>query len=276
MTRDSPRPQLLVPLTLCCLCCAHGAVTAQERPAASSAARAADIARYAPYPPPDVGYVTDLANLLSRKDEERIESWLWQVEEKTDVEVAVVTIQSIKDYPETDNATIESFATALFNKYGIGNLPRNDGVLLLVAKDDRKARIELGASHGRTRDADAARIMERAIIPRFKEEQYAEGITDGVKAIVHEFAGIRIGTNWTLILLITSVPFLAVISYSLFKSGKRGWGWITVGILIIVLLAVVRILLLLMGSKRGGSSAGGSGGGFGGGFSGGGGATGSW
>jgi uncharacterized protein len=118
--------------------------------------------------------VTDLADLLTRDQEEQIEQWLWQVERKTGVEMVVVTIDSIRDYPGTPNRSIEQFATAFFDKYGIGNLPKNDGVLLLVARKDRKARIELGAFCGRKRDADSTRMMERTILPRFKEGEYGE------------------------------------------------------------------------------------------------------
>jgi len=58
---------------------------------------------YAPFPTPDSGYVTDLANLLTQNQEEEIEQWLWHVEETSGVEIAVVTINSISDYPGTPN-----------------------------------------------------------------------------------------------------------------------------------------------------------------------------
>ena len=102
---------------------------------------------YGPYPPADNGYVTDLADALTKDEEEEIEKWLWQTESKTNVEIAVVTILSIQDYPGADVSSIENFATGLFNTYGIGNMPKNDGVLLLVAVKDRKARIELGGGY---------------------------------------------------------------------------------------------------------------------------------
>ena len=235
---------------------------------------------YAPYPEPDSGYVTDLAGLLNRDEEEQIERWLWQVEAETGVEIAVVTIHSIMDYPDSANDSVVSFATGLFNQYGIGNLPENDGVLLLVARNDRKARIELGKGYGRSRDSDAVRIMEGSIVPQFKNDRYAEGITGGVQGIMEEFAGVHVGVNWTLIVLIIAIPIVGVIAYSLFKSGKRGWGWVCVGILVILLLAVFKTLHTVAQSMPEGSSdswgSGGFGGGFGGGSSGGGGATGSW
>ncbi|MGE0610482.1 MAG: YgcG family protein [Pirellulales bacterium] len=256
-------------------------VPAADPPAAAKAEQGIKQNRdYGPYPRPDRGYVTDLADLLSQQEEEQIEQWLWRVESQTGVEIAVVTISSLKEYSGTQNGSIESFATALFDNYGVGNLPKNDGVLLLISKQDRKARIELGKFHGKTRDADAARIMERVIVPRFKKEEYAAGVKDGVKAIAQEFAGVRIGVNWPLVALIVAVPVLGLIAFSLFRSGKRGWGWACVGLLVIVILAIVRIIYELgkHGSDGDSSSwgAGGFGGGFGGGSSGGGGATGSW
>ncbi|QEG35946.1 TPM domain-containing protein [Bythopirellula goksoeyrii] len=254
-------------------------VAQEEPPAAVGAEQGlAQQKNYAPYPEPDSGYVTDLAGLLPPEEEEQIEQWLWDVEAKTGVEIAVVIINSIKDYPGSANDSIESFATGLFDKYGIGNLPKDDGVLLLVARNDREARIELGKSYGRSRDADAVAIMDGRIIPQFKEDRYNKGIIEGVRGLMAEFAGVRVGVNWQLIALIVAIPIVGAIAFSLFKSGKRGWGWVCVGILIILVLAVLRILAILVKSSdsSGSWSSGGFGGGFGGGSSGGGGATGSW
>jgi uncharacterized protein len=245
-------------------------------PAFASCGRAS----YAPYPAPDAGYVTDLADLLSPDKEERIERWLWQVEARSGVEVAVVTIYSIQDYPGTANLSIESFARQLFDTYGIGNMPENNGVLLLVAVKDRKARIELGAGYGNLRDRDARRIMDDEIVPYFKKSDYAGGITNGVREIIGEFAGCRVGIPWSLIILIAALPVVIAIAFSLFKSGKRGWGWVCVGLVIVLLLVVLKVVSTIIEalpeSSSGSWSSGGFGGGFGGGFSGGGGATGSW
>lgn len=234
---------------------------------------------YAPFPQPDAGYVTDIAGLLTPDEEERIERWLWQVESKTRVEIIVVLLQSIRDYPGTPNGSIEQFATALFNKYGIGNLPKNDGVLLLVARRDRKARIELGAHYGRDRDDDAKRIMDKVIAPCFKDDDYAQGITEGTRALCREFAGVRIGLPWMLIGILIAIPVVGLIAFSLFRNGKRGWGWVCVGLILVLVLAAIFILCQIvkhMPKSSSGSWSSGGLGGFGGGFSGGGGATGSW
>lgn len=240
---------------------------------------------YAPYPEPGPGYVTDLADMLSDEQEERIEQQLWRVEEETSVEIIVVLIEAMADYPGTPQDSIESFATGLFDAYAIGNMPVNDGVLLLVSRDDRKARIELGKGHGRYRDRDANQIMQGTIVPKFKQGDFAGGVESGVHGLMLEFAGVRAGPNWSLWILLALVPVLGLIAYSLFKSGQRGWGWVVVGILLVVVLALLRILVKVAvtiknaESSSGGSSSwssGGYGGGFGGGSSGGGGATGSW
>lgn len=236
-------------------------------------------ASYAPWPEPDHGYVTDLAQVLSPQEEERIEQWLWQVETRTGVEVIVVTVYSIRDFPGTDNGSIESFAHGLFDAYGVGNLPANNGVLIVVAVGDRKARIELGKGYGHTRDADAQRIMDDVMIPAFRDGNYAGGITEAVKAVAHEFAGVRIGFPWALVYLGVGVLAALLIGISLVRNGKKGWGWVFVGLALVLLLTLLWILYFtlraLPRTSSSGWSAGGAGG-FGGGSSGGGGASGSW
>ncbi len=255
---------------------------------------------YSPYPNPDAGYVTDLANLLTDKQEEQLERLLFAREKETGVEIAVVTISSIKDFPGTSNRTIEEFATALFNSYGIGNMPKNDGVLLLIARRDRKARIELGAGYGHRRDSDSRRIMDRKIIPSFKKGRYAKGIIKGTESLVHEFAHIPLIPAWVVIVALGIFAYvLILVVISLFRNGKRGWGWICTGLLIVALLGLSWLIAKFYRKTRtalaagfnatgydgggydggwfdGGGFSGGFGGGFGGGFSGGGGATGSW
>ena len=231
-----------------------------------------------PWPKPDRGYVTDLGHLLRKSKEEQIERWLWKTEKETGVEIAVVTIKSMNDYPDTGTGTIEQFAAGMFNHYGIGNLPENDGVLLLVSKQDRKARIELGAGYGHRRDRDAERIMQGTIVPAFKKDDYSGGITNGVKQLTLEFAEVRVGLNWPLIMMMGTVPVLGLIAFSLFRNGKRGWGWVCVGLIAVLIFAIFRMMGRVI-EDAGDSdswSSGGYGGGFGGGFSGGGGATGSW
>ena len=253
------------------------ALTALLLSAAPLSAQEGTAAEYYPFPEPDSGYVTDLADLMPEGEEELLEQLLWKVESESGVEIIVVTIYSRKDFPDAPNGSIEEFAAGLFNSYGIGNLPANNGVLLLVASKDRRARIELGAGYGRMRDGEAERIMSKTIVPQFRKGKYSAGITDGVHAIVEEFADLEVGLNWFNIILLASIPVLLMILISLLINGKRGWGWVVVGLLVVLVLLAVQIAIALRQSA-GASSGWSSGGlgGFGGGFSGGGGATGSW
>ena len=234
-----------------------------------------EVIDYSPYPQPDSGYVTDIANFLTLEQEERIEQKLWRCESETGVEIAVVLINQMSDYKAPQ--TIEGFATGLFNKYGIGNLPKNDGILILISKDDRKMRIELGEFYGHSRDGDAQRIVNK-VTSYFKNGDYSKGVIKGVDEVLYEFAGL--GTNWLLIGLLIAVPVIILIIISLFKNGKKGWGWIMVGVLFVVILAILQIVFHVLkhtsSSNSSGWSSGGFGGGFGGGSSGGGGASGGW
>jgi uncharacterized protein len=273
--RQSLKTERSVPflfLTLCVMLLAMTAAAQRSEPMRKGI-------DYSPYPNPDSGYVTDIAGLLSRDEEERIEHVLWQVESNKKVEIIVVTINSIGDYPGVKAASIEEFARKLFDTYGIGNMPANNGVLLLVASGDRNARIELGAAYGHGRDADAQRIMDREILPHFRNGNYAKGISKGVEAIIRDFAGMRILRLWHTVATAAIVLTLILVAVSLFLTGKRGWGWVVVGIIVVILLALINIIsTIIKNLPQGDSSGWGSGGmgGFGGGFSGGGGATGSW
>lgn len=234
---------------------------------------------YSPYPQPDSGYVTDYANLLTKEEEERIEKWLWQVEYRSKVEIIVFTIKSVKDYPGTSKDSVDSFATGLFDAYRIGNMPQNDGVLLLISSEDRRARIELGASYGRSRDGDALKIMDSIIVPQFKKGDYVAGITLGTEALIEEFANMRIGFPWHIVWIALGSLGSLLVGISLLKNGKRGWGYVFIGLAIVLILVVIYLTVKFVQQlPKGDSDSWGSGGmgGFGGGFSGGGGASGSW
>jgi len=235
---------------------------------------------YGPYPTPASGYVTDIADRLTAEEEELIEKWLWQVESRKNIEMAVVIINSTKDYPGTDNGSIESFATGLFNAYKIGNKAKNDGILFLVAVSDRKSRIELGAYYGNDHDGISSNIMEKSIIPHFKSGKYNKGILSGTRAIMKEFAGMAPLQMKNLVIISLVIILLMFIAASLWVNGKKGWAWATIGILITLIIMIIRTGITIAEHMPKTSSdswsSGGFGGGFGGGFSGGGGATGSW
>jgi uncharacterized protein len=231
---------------------------------------------YAPFPRPDAGYVTDTVGLLTREQEQQLESQLLETEKRSGVEIIVVTIRSMRDYPGTPNLSIEEFAQALFRAYGVGNMPKNNGVLLLVVSQDRKAKIELGAGYDPARDKDADRIMRWKIVPRFRQGRYAEGITSGVKALSREFGGTVSVPRWVFWAIAGAIVVLIPVTISLFRNGKRSWGWVVLGLILVLVLALIWLGRRAVETASNANGEPGGLGGFGGGFSGGGGATGSW
>jgi uncharacterized protein len=222
-----------------------------------------------PSKPPNDSFIVDEANLIDPATTKQINELIFQVWNEQRIPIYVVTIPSLANY-EASGVSIEEYASSLFNTWGIGSPSRNYGVLLLVSKGDRKARIELGKAYEHRYDNAANDIMQNLIIPNFKANEYALGISEGVRGISAFVRGQNIPLPkqpwWVWPVFIGSVILIIAVIVSLFKNGRSGWGWA-----LIILLATLIGYLLWAATKAGGSS-----GGFGGGSSGGGGATGSW
>jgi uncharacterized protein len=137
----------------------------------------------AEYPKAKDLYVNDFANLLTAKDAIAIRTALAKLRDGAGVQAVVVTIRSIHGYG-TGDQTIESFATNLFNKWGIGDSERNDGVLILMAVKDRKVRIELGSGYGSGYNAQMQGVIDQQMLPYFKEKNYSLGILEGTDSVV--------------------------------------------------------------------------------------------
>lgn len=123
-------------------------------------------------------YINDFAGIITPEAAENIQNMLENVRKERGVEMTVVTIRSRHDYGDWN--AIEPFATALFNKWGVGNAKRNDGIMILVAWQDRDMRIELGAGYPPIFDDRVKRVIDHHFIPWFRDEKYAEGIEAGV------------------------------------------------------------------------------------------------
>ena len=124
------------------------------------------------------GYVNDFAGLLSADAKSQLEARLSQLEKDTTAQVAIVTIKSL------EGDSIEDYAYKLFEKWGIGQKDKNNGVLFLVAIDDREMRIEVGYGlEPIITDGRAGRIRDNDVVPKFKNYDYEGGIVDGAAAI---------------------------------------------------------------------------------------------
>jgi uncharacterized protein len=231
------------------------------------------------------GRVNDLAEMLPEQSEASINARLRQLEEEYGAQVVVLTVPSLA------GDSLEDFSLRVVETWKLGRGDTDDGVLFLIARDDRMMRIEVGYGlEPVLTDALSRRILDRVVRPRFREGDFVTGIEEGVESIVAAVAGQteqlpaeqeRRGPSATpfvfascLIQLLFVIVVLWLINRlsRLFRGGAwathrgRG-GW-------------VAPVVLGGGRRRGGGWGGGgfSGGGFsgGGGSFGGGGASGSW
>jgi len=130
--------------------------------------------------PPLTGRVVDQAGILSPATRDRLNAMLIEHERATTNQVVVVTLASLQGY------TIENFGYQLGRHWGIGQKGKNNGVLLIIAPNERKVRIEVGYGlEGILTDADSRVIIERDIKPAFKQGDYDTGTLDGTRAILH-------------------------------------------------------------------------------------------
>jgi uncharacterized protein len=212
--------------------------------------------------PPAVGFVNDHAGLLTESMRARLESFLDQVRKKTGAEFAVLTMRSTA--PEEPSV----YKTQVFERWGLGRAGEDDGLLMLVAVEEREVRFETGYGlEGALPDAWQSRLVRREVAPRFREGQYEEGIRVAVLATAARIAGEKgVTLTWDGRELRYREP-----------SGRLP-GWVR----ILILVTVVVIVIAAMRSQSGGPGTpfggrrfrrgmwyGGWGGGFGGGLGGG-------
>lgn len=132
----------------------------------------------APNYPELSGRITDQAGLLSPQDKADLESTLAELEQTSTDQIAVVTVKSLDGY------AIEDYGIGLARKWGIGQKGKDNGILLIVAPNDRKVRIEVGRRlEPFMTDTMSALIIQNAILPKFRRGDYAGGIKDGVRDI---------------------------------------------------------------------------------------------
>jgi uncharacterized protein len=226
--------------------------------------------------------VNDFAHMLASDEVQKLEAKLVDFDNTSSVQITIVTVNSL------GNMEVSDYAVKLFNKWGIGQKGKENGVLLLVAKEDRKAWITTGrGTEGVLTDARSGQIFRNQIVPAFKEKQYYKGLSDAADAIIAVTKGEyknekphkdgKGGSPLGGIILIIIIIIIAAIRGGggnnrggRYLSG-RGAGDLMTG-------WILGSLLSGGGRSSGGSWGGGGGGfgGFGGGSSSGGGAGGSW
>lgn len=124
------------------------------------------------------GPVTDLADLLEPADEQAILQILQPLEAQTGAQVAVLTVPSLEGEP------IETFAIAVARQWALGQEGRDNGLLILVAREERELRIEVGEGlEGAVTDLTSKRIIEERMVPRFRDGDFGGGIVAAVSAL---------------------------------------------------------------------------------------------
>lgn len=217
-------------------------------------------------PDKPTGYVNDYANILSVSAKQSLEEELRIFTASSSNEIAVVTI------PDLGGDTVENYASKLFANWKIGNAKNDNGILLLISRDDRKLRIEVGYGlEGALPDITAKDIIDNQITPSFKQGNYDIGVMQGVKAIEevtrgeYKATGIKSGSlssingntiEFVIVFLIFCFQFFASIlarSKSWWAGGLIGGiggvGMTYFGIFGITLIlgSVVTVIFILLG-----------------------------
>jgi uncharacterized protein len=241
--------------------------------------------RIIPKPAPAT-IIYDGADILDPQQESLLNEQLISLDKSSSNQIAVATISTL------NGGNLEEVANATFRDWGIGNAKTRNGILILIVKDDRKVRIEVGYGlEGAIPDATAGSIIRNDMTPYVKQGDYYHGILKAVddlsKAAVGEYnapredvGGSPVGGRSIFKFIIIAIIILVFIG----RSGgggrggrmmsRRGSGWLGP--------MIIGSMLGGGGSSGGGFGGGGFGGGgggfggFGGGSSGGGGASGSW
>lgn len=140
-----------------------------------------------PVPKPTSDTVNDWAGVISADDEKALSANLAQARRETGVHVVVVTMNDHADQGGAGES-LESYATRLFNDWGVGDAKRHDGVMVLVTPGQRAMRIELGRGFGTEWDGTAKAIIDDTFLPAFKKGEIESGILRGTDEVLERIA----------------------------------------------------------------------------------------
>lgn len=164
------------------------------------------------------GVVVDEAGIISHESYEALKDKIEQFHQKNDEQIVVVTLKSLQGYEISD------FGYQLGRFWGIGEKDKNNGLLLIVAPNEREVRIEVGYGlEGVFTDAKCSQIINQEMIPFFKDKNYEAGIKNGLEAIIYEITGKGVGqkpkddapSDFVILLF-----WLLVIGFIIYKKAK--------------------------------------------------------
>jgi uncharacterized protein len=210
--------------------------------------------------------VTDLTVTLSVEQASRLEARLREFEARKGSQIAVLIV------PTTQPETIDQFAIRVAEQWKIGRARIDDGAILIVAKDDRTVRIEVGYGlEGALNDATSKRIIDEVIVPRFRQGDLAGGIAAGVDSMMRVIEGEPLpasrAARGTPAPAVSSLPFLLLaalaaggilrallgrVAGAMLTGGLVGvMAWLLAGTALVAVVAgVVVFLFTLIGGAR--------------------------
>lgn len=208
-----------------------------------------------------VSYVNDYTNTLSKEQILSLEEKISNFEKQTSAEIVVVIM------PSLDGDVIENVAQDIFTKWGLGKKDKNNGVLLLVAMNDRMARIHTGYGvEGDLPDLATSYIQTEVMIPAFKAGDYYTGINGALDKIIEALGGNNIvpekytgeskmnGSDWWHLFVFIFIAFQWLIA--ILSRSKSWWGggllgaiiaggvWIFAGLSLFVNIALFIFLVV--------------------------------
>lgn len=216
-----------------------------------------------PAAPPLERPIIDQTESLANEDIDRIAQLINVERQKKSFQIGVLMIPTLGG-----DDSLEEYSLKVARQWGVGDKKKSNGVLLLIAKNDRKMRIEVGnGMEGSLTDARASQIIRNTIAPKFRSGDYAGGVEAGVKRIIDAAEGRNLSDNdmdgESIVSILFIVIFITIIVIAILKgngsNGRRRRYWWLAG-----------------GSDSSSSGSSSSGGSFGGGGFSGGGASGGW
>jgi uncharacterized protein len=206
--------------------------------------------------PAPVGRVNDFARLLRAEDRQALEELLSGIERDTSAEIAVVTVRSL------EGRSVEEYANRLFSEWGIGKKDRDNGVLILVARDDREMRIEVGYGlEGVLPDGLAGAIIRETFVPHFQSGDYPTGIREGAARVADivrrnetvtpeqlaaiDQAAVEAGKDWAI------AAFLSLfVGVGAFTAGTAAGARVIVQMLFGLVFMGLALFMAMMGAPR--------------------------
>ena len=129
--------------------------------------------------PATAGFVNDFAGVMNAADKEAVESLAAAIKEKTGAELVLATVNSYTPY-----GSLDEYSLALAEKWGIGEKGKDNGVLFILAMDEREIKIEVGYGlEGAIPDSAAGRILDTVVIPAFRNGDFSGGLLQGYRSI---------------------------------------------------------------------------------------------